>query len=550
MKKSKTTIIGNIIALVVTLIFAEILNYLALPAITLRSAGFLAYILSVLLFGLICFAIPAFDFKDDNKSGKICFGFITILFCAVLSVIVIGGMISAKMFNSSKYQQIANVEIKEFNNDFEDIVTKDIPVATIDVDTAQRVGDRTIGNLAHASWFEVDSEFNLIKYQGEYYRLSPLNYGGLFKYNRAKKEGLPGYVLVNSKTSEAKFIEVDGGYQYSPSAFFAKDLNRHLRSQYPSYIFGNSFLEIDENGKPFWVTAVKEPTIGLFGGKVEKSFIITDAKTGASEEYGLEDLPTWIDHAFDLDYLMETTRWHYEYINGFWNFSKTGVYRTSYEYRDSGEDTGVYYAGYNSIINKDGDICFYAGLTPANTAESNVGFILINTRTGKVTQYDCSGAEESSAQEAAEGLVQNLGYNATFPTVVNIAGEETYLMCLKDKAGLIQRYALCNIENYAIVVEADSFENAIQEYLTKLGKNVDTVVSDEKEKAEIKGKILDIYTAQIDGTTYFYYLMEDNNIYKSSIKINEMQVVLRKDSEVTINYAVSEGIRNVIDIRF
>lgn len=550
MKKSKNAIIGNIIALFVTLVFAVILNYLVLPAITLRNAGFWAYAFCVLVFGMLAFSIPAFDLKDEKKSGKICFGIITIISFIVLLVLLVGGLSSAKVFNAEKYQGISQVEVKEFSKDFQDIVTNDIPLATIDVDTAQKVGDRTIGNLEHASWFEVDEEFNLIKYQDEYYRLSPLNYGGFFKYNKAKKDGLPGYVLVNSKTSEAKFIEVDGGYQYSPSAFFSKDLKRHLRSQYSSYIFGNSFLEIDENGNPFWVTAVKQPTIGLWGGKVEKSFIVTDAKNGDSEEYTLENLPEWIDHAFDLEYLMESTRWHYEYINGFWNFSKTGVYRTSYEYRDSGEETGIYYAGYNSIINKDGDICFYAGLTPANKAESNVGFILINTRTGNVTQYDCSGAEESSAQDAAEGLVQNLGYKATFPTVVNIAGEETYLMCLKDKAGLIQRYALCNIENYAIVVESDSLENVIKEYLSKLGKNVDSVVSSSKEKAEIKGKILDIYTAQIDGTTYFYYLMEDNNIYKASIKINEMQVVLKKDTAVTIEYEVSEGIRNVINLEF
>ncbi|MBP3595867.1 MAG: hypothetical protein J6J60_00480 [Clostridia bacterium] len=549
MKKSKSSIIGSIIALLLTLLFAWILNYLVLPAITLKSVGFWLYLLGVSLFGIMFFAIPAYE-SEEGQIGKIGFVFTTIVACIIILALVIGGISSAKIFSSDKYQQIADVEVKEFNEDFQDIVTNDIPVATIDVGTAQKVGDRTIGKLEHASWFEVDSEFNLIKYQGEYYRLSPLNYGGLFKYNRAKKDGLPGYILVNSKTSEAKFIEVDGGYEYSPSAYFSKDLKRHLRSQYSNYILGKSFLEIDEAGKPYWVTAVKEPTIGFWGGIVEKRFIITDAKTGASEEYTLDNIPEWIDHAFSLDYLMETTRWHYEYINGFWNFSKTGVYRTSYEYRDSGEESGEFYAGYNSIINKDGDICFYAGLTPANIAESNVGFILINTRTGKVTQYDCSGAEESSAQEAAEGLVQNLGYKATFPTVLNIGGEETYLMCLKDKAGLIQRYALCNIENYAIVVESDSLENAIQEYLSKLGKNVDLVDSNNKQKAEIKGKILDIYTAQIDGTTYFYYLMEDNNLYKSSIKTNEMQILLRKDSEVTIDYEVSDGIRNVLNLKF
>ena len=61
---------------------------------------------------------------------------------------------------------------------------------------------------------------------------------------------------------------------------------------------------------------------------------------------------------------------------------------------------------------KDGSIWFYTGITPANKAETNVGFLLLNPRTGLMRFYDLTGenddtagAEESSAQKAAEGLV-------------------------------------------------------------------------------------------------------------------------------------------------
>ena len=100
----------------------------------------------------------------------------------------------------------------------------------------------------------------------------------------------------------------------------------------------------------------------------------------------------------------------------------------------------------------------------ANNAETNIGFVLANPRTGEVCYYYCPGAEETSAMSAAEGLVQNLGYVSTFPTILNVDGEETYFMLLKDNAGLVQRYALCNIKNYAKVVEAETFEKALTLY--------------------------------------------------------------------------------------
>ena len=146
-------------------------------------------------------------------------------------------------------------------------------LSIVDMETAERLGDRTIGSIKNSAWYEVDNEYNLIKYQGEQYRISALNYGGYFKSQKAKYDGIPGYVLVNTFTQEAKYVELEKGMKYSPSAHWSFDLKRHLRGQYASYIFGEYYFEIDEQGNPYWITAVKRPTIGMFGGKKEDSFI-------------------------------------------------------------------------------------------------------------------------------------------------------------------------------------------------------------------------------------------------------------------------------------
>ena len=43
---------------------------------------------------------------------------------------------------------------------------------------------------------------------------------------------------------------------------------------------------------------------------------------------------------------------------------------------------------------------------------------------------------------SAEGQVQNLHYMATFPLLLNISGEPTYFIALKDDAGLVKKYAM------------------------------------------------------------------------------------------------------------
>ena len=345
----------------------------------------------------------------------------------------------------------------------------------------------------------------------------------------------------------------------SPSAFWSFDLKRHLRNQYPGYIFGEHFFEIDEKGTPFWITSIKTPTIGVFGGKKEQSFVITNAMTGDSKEYPVEKLPEWVDHAFDLSYLMEVAEWNLKFGNGFWNayFAKTGVMKTAYSYR-GGKDTDddgkndTIFEGYNTTLTSDGDIAFYTGLTPASNAESNIGFLLANPRTGVITRYTCSGAEESSAAASAESLVQDLKYVATFPTILNVDGNETYFMLLKDKAGLVQRYALCNVKNYTKVVQATTLEEAIKLYKEKLGITTETETKKE-ETLKAEGIIQNLYQAQLDGCTYYYFTLDDKaDLYMSSIKNSNKQVMLTKGMKVSIEYQKTseKGVYNITKIQF
>lgn len=522
----------RLIALVPTVLLGILTNYLALPAMNLQSYGLLWFILSFLIIYLL------FDAMFTIIAGKDLSIFETIvgIVAAILFVfIIVASFFSSKFINWKEYQSMIEIEESDETSFANDVVSAENleNLAVVDVGTAQNIGDRTLANIANPSWYNVDLEYNLILYQGKQYRISSINYGGFFEYLNASSTGLPGYVLINAVTQEAELVTLEDPVRYSPSAFFGYDLNRHLRNQYPNAMFGKSFFEIDEEGNPFWITSIKNPHIGFLGGMKEDSFIITNACTGESEEYVVEDLPEWVDHAFDLDYLMNLVENHYSLANGYFNFSNNNKNHTSYAFASQS------FAGYNTTLSKDG-IVFYAGITPANSSESNIGFVLVSPRTGVAKFYSCVGAEESSAQSAVEGLVSDLKYMSTFPTVINIEGMPTYFMTLKDDASLIQRYALCNVSNYSIAVQAPTVEEALSLYLERIGVNTEVFnETQEPEKVTYKtfGTLVYLSQVTIDGTTYYcFYLEGDNNLYVSSIKINFQQIKMAISDTISIEY--------------
>lgn len=522
----------RIIALVPTVLLSILLNYLALPAMNLQSYDLLWFIVFFLVIYLIFDAIFTAKAAENLSFFDIGVGILAIL---SIFFIIIASFFSSKLINWKEYQSMIEIEESDETSFANDVVSAENieNLAVVDVETAKNVGDRTLANIANPSWYSVDTEYNLILYQGKQYRISPINYSGFFEYLNASSNGLPGYVLVDAVTQEAKLVTLEEPVRYSPSAFFGYDLNRHLRNQYPSAMFGKSFFEIDEDGNPFWITSIKNPHIGFLGGMKEDSFVITNACTGKSQEYVVEDLPEWVDHAFDLDYLMNLVENHYSLANGYFNFSNSNKNHTSYSYASES------FAGYNTTLSKDG-IVFYTGITPANSSESNIGFVLVSPRTGVAKFYNCVGAEESSAQTAVEGLVSDLKYTSTFPTVINIEGMPTYFMTLKDNASLIQRYALCNVSNYSIAVQAPTVQEALSLYLERIGVNTE-IFNEEQDSEKVtyrtSGTLSYLSQVTIDGTTYYcFYLEGDNNLYVSSIKINFQQIRMAISDTISIEF--------------
>lgn len=526
----------NIISGVFIVLFALVLWYFMLPPINLSSPLFWVYLYLIFIFA-ICILLSSkirFSINSVYLNEKVSWLSKAILgFFSVIAVILIINFVCSPVFNSKKYATRITVdETTSFTDDIAPVDFTKIPL--LDKESSQKLGDRIMGQATDwVSQFYVSDLYTQINYNDEIIRVTPIEYAGIIKYFSNRSEGIKGYITVDSVDGEAKLVTMDKGMHYMPSAYFFENLNRKLRISYPTTIFDDANFEIDNEGNPYWII----PTIKYVGVGLRKEItgvVILDAITGESKKYAVGEVPSWVDHVYSADLVIEQMDNWGEYKQGFVNsiFGQKGVVNTT--------------DGYNYLVMED-DVYLYTGITSVSNDESNLGFVLINLRTKETHYYSAPGAEEYSAMASAEGLVQEKKYVASFPLLVNLNNRPTYLLSLKDDAGLVKMYAFVDVADYQKVVASDSslgIEAAANKYLNETIDNTSSSKTLEKEIT-----ISSITTAVIDGNTYYYIVDTDNNRYQASVKINKnILPFLKKNDKIKIGY-VEGKINQIIRIQ-
>ncbi len=537
-----------IIGAVAAVLFLAIGFYALCPALNIKNPGlwilldaalFIFVIVERLVkgckdFGYVTVSIKKGSKGRTKKQTKFNFSFKPyIVPLALTAVMIFIAFISGIFFNGVRHSEILKVTESDFTADLAESVGTD-SIALMDTASAQMLGDREIGTLSDVvSQFDVSYEYTQIDYKGRPVKVSPLEYAGYFKWANNKAKGAPGYVSVDPVSMSASFNKTEG-MKYVPSAYFGEDAFRYLRTKYPTLMLGNLHFEIDEEGKPYYIASVIDHTIALFGGETVVGCVVLDPVTGETVRYELSDIPRWVDVVFSGDLICEQYNWHGMYSNGYLNslFGKKDCKQvTQYSAGDeeSYDETPVSDYGY---VSKDGDIWIYTGITSVNGDSSNIGFLLANERTGESRYYAVAGADEKSAMAAAEGEVQEKGYQASFPSLINIDGNPTYIMVLKDSGGLVKLYAAVNVQQYNIVTTASTQAECIRKYKTALGISENDVPSGEAE--EITVTIADIRYIDIDGNTYIYLIDTKENIYKAKAADHENMLLLKKGDKVKL----------------
>ncbi len=510
----KKRALGISLYLLAVILLIGIVYYVTLPPISIYSGEFWVFfffidiiiLVSYYIIGIISGKIFAELIQDPSGNVRINTGknvktsaftkVLLILSAAVILFIIVGSVLSSQMFRAKTYSSLITVEDANFASDIaETEYVSDI--ALMDTASARIIGARTLGTLSDlVSQYNVSDSYTQIAMSSsgddgaKPYKVAPLEYASFFKWLTNQSSGIPGYVKVDAVRFDAEFVRLEGDFiKYSPSAYLAKDLYRTLRFKYPSAIFGSICFEVDDSGHPYWVASTMKPNAGLFGAMDVDTVITLDACTGETAEYKPAESPEWIDIVYYGDLICQKYDWYGMLRGGYINsaFSQTNCVVTTDDF------------GYKIIGN---DVYIFTGVTSTSNDEANIGFILANSRTGEYKFFSVPGAEEYSAMSAAEGSVQQYRYQASFPSLINVGGEATYIMVLKDASGIVKMYSMVNVRNYNIVVTSETQDEVFQKYKTALAQNGTKVESATLTTEEI---IIDeiLYITQGGETTVY-----------------------------------------------
>lgn len=514
----------RIIIYLIGLIVLLVDYYLLLPPINLSSPLFWHFAFNILFVVLICSILTRSTRllvgNHFNRDFFKTYRYIFISLCSIVVLLFLVNIISSPIFNAKEYsKRITISENHDFATDVSEVDFTKTPL--LDKDSSEKLGDRKMGEFTSmVSQFYVSDLYTQINYNNQIIRVTPLEYAGFIKYMSNRKKGIEGYISVDSVNGNASLVKLDKGMRYVPSAYFFENLYRKLRLDYPTTIFDTASFEIDNDGNPYWIIpTVKYKAIGL--KKEINGAVILDPITGKSKKYTVEDIPSWVDHVYSSSLIIEQIDDWGNYKNGFLNsiFGQKDVINTT--------------DGYNYLV-MDDDVYLYTGITSVSTDESNLGFVLVNMRTKETNYYLSPGAEEYSAMASAEGLVQEKNYVASFPLLINLNGKPTYLLSLKDNAGLVKMYAFIDVEDYQKVVVNDSslgIMAAAEKYLSEAN------ITSNKNVFEKEIIVKEIQNAVIDGITYYYITDSDDNRYSVSIKIAKDELPFIKSGDlISISY--------------
>ena len=564
-----------LLSVVITVVAGAIAYYAMFPAINPKATEFYMFLIALIaifmvVFSIVCGARKKIERKEYVKRKSVV---PILLVIVILAVMLVGWLVGATLFRAKDYSELMSVETADFAEDFSDINYDEVP--RLDSVTAKVLADQQLGYLdEYMSQYVVTQDSTQINYKGTPVRVAYLEYADFFRWLNNTKDGLPAYMLidlVSQKVQVVNCVEKFGeGIKYSPTELFNEKLLRHLRFQYPTALMDIPNFEIDEEAHPYWVTPVLDKTIGLFGGTDVKGVIITDALNGESEYYDIETVKTdstlnWIDEVYSENLVVEQYNYHGRLANGFWNsvfFQK---------------DVNVTSNG-NGNIALDDDVWVYTGVTSSEADASNFGFILVNQRTKETRYYKNGGAMESSAQQSARDAVQNYGYNAIFPILLDIEGQPTYFMSLYGDSYTVKGYALVNLEDKTIVgtglldvakSDAKALNAAVENYIDAMkdkGKvdetaNAEDYKVDETEEetsvideanqpaatdetassdgTTVTGTITDIKNSVNDGNTV-YYIQLDGGVYYY-IKVTDAMDVLLMNVGDTVTVTPGSG---------
>ncbi len=427
-----------------------------------------------------------------------------IMSSAIVAIVYFIALISCSSLISYNAHRnlIGNIEEVDFSSQIEYMDINQLPI--IDKELAGKLADKKLGEITSLGSQVTVGDLSLQSVNGQLCYVGPLEHSSFLKWI-TNREGTIGYIKVSATNqNDVELVtKLDGNdikLKYLSSAYILSDLNRaayfrDMKEGHTDYTF-----ELDDTGRPYWVITRYDTGVGITEEKATGALVM-DAQTGESNVYDVSNLPSWVDRIQPMSYINRYINKWGELVHGVLNFTDKDKLKTT--------------DGMNIIYNKN-TCYYYTGITSVGSDESLVGFTLTNTRTAETKLYKTAGATEDASMKSAEGKVQQYGYTATFPYLINIQNEPTYFMTLKDSNGLVKQYAMVNVKNYNTVGVGDTLQAALNKYLEGLTNTNNSLESGNQEE-EITDEVERVGLIVKEGESiYDIKLKNSENIFSVS----------------------------------
>lgn len=489
--EEKNNRFGLPLTIIVTVIEFFLLNYILLMPLSASFVG--VFVVLIILLMINAFIIGLFT-RTLQKQLSV-FGGLSIITIVILFSLWF--FTTSPLLNSDKYRTLAgDIETKNFSEQVSPIDLKQVPI--VDASYARNLADKKLGSITALGSQVQLGAVTIQQVKGKLCYVIPLEHSGFFKWFN-NKEGTPGYIVVSATDPDDVQLvtEINGQplkIKYQPEAYFGTNIYRyaHYRDLFKGLT--DFSFEIDDEGNPYWVVSEYEKSVGFNGNKVSGALII-NAQTGETNRYNLDEVPEWVDRIMPMDIVNTNINNWGKLVHGVFNFSNKDKLQTT------GETSTVYY---------NNQCYYYNGITSVGADESTVGFLLTNTRTNETTFFKVSGSTESASMQSAEGKVQNMGYTASSPILINIQDTPTYFLTLKDKKGLVKMYAMISVQNYNIVGIGETLEATMSNYIEELSNKNDGSLDTTGVLKESEGTVERIGALQTDKDVVFYIITKEN----------------------------------------
>jgi len=323
------------------------------------------------------------------------------------------------------------------------------------------------------------------------------------------EEGAPGYVSVSAfdENDAVLVTELKGKklvIRKGEGHFLHDEVNRAMwlaakGTEYLTY----AVLEIDDEGHPFWVSAIGERAVSNDGIKVA-GVLVMDAQTGSTTQYDLNEVPQWIDQVYPVKLVSNNLALYGNFVKGSWNFANEG--KISFENIDM-------------VYDPQGGAQIIASAAAFNNSSTGLfAFMTVDSRTGVASYFPFTAVEESEATRAILGTLPKgqLDFTVDNPRPYLVNGVPTYVAVAYTGVGANKHYAFSAIDNPQRVAVRTSLQAAYQAYLALPVGSSELAVNKELNEVRVEGVIRRIAPV---GKGYQVLLNGDNTIYTADAEV-------------------------------